>query len=421
MLAAPVDRVRKGKLPEEDAVLFWRTGGQLVSFYAPIMRDGGFVTAETVMDLQKLKTPSLLLDVERVKRNAERISRIAERNRVSLRPHIKTHKCVEVARIETAGHTGALTVSTLAEARAFASHGFSDFTYAVPIEPGKFAEAIDLIKRDVRLALMTDDPEIPAQLNDAARLAGVKPDLFLKVDCGYHRCGVEPNTKEAIEIPHLIASASYLKFAGILTHAGHSYHSRSNEELLAVARHERDVMIGLASVLRASGIEVPVISIGSTPTITSIDHLDGIDEVRPGNYIFFDAFQATLGSCRFDDCALTVLASVTHRDRTRRKVIIDAGAIALSKDRGPVEFDSDCGYGRVLDLAGNDLRLRVNALSQEHGILTATDDAIVDRLKVGTRVRVLVNHSCLAAGQHRNYNRLEGDRIVDRWEIHRGW
>jgi D-serine deaminase-like pyridoxal phosphate-dependent protein len=373
------------------------------------------------MDIQTLKTPCLLLDVERLKRNAERINGKIRDTGVRLRPHVKTHKGVEVARLQTAGHSGAITVSTLAEARAFAAHGFRDITYAVPIEPGKFAEVIEFVKGDVKLACITDDPEIPSQLNDAARQAGVKLDLFLKVDCGYHRCGVEPHTKEALTIPQQIAGASHLHFAGILTHAGHSYHCQSQAEVALVAAQERDVMTALAAHLRESGIEVPTVSIGSTPTITAVDHLDGIDEVRPGNYIFFDAFQATLGSCRFDDCALTVLAAVMHRDRERRKIALDAGAIALSKDHGAVDLDAYCGYGRVLDLAGNDLNVRVDSLSQEHGVCMVGDEATFEKLTVGTRVRVLANHSCLTAAQHSHYHVLEGERIVDRWQIHHGW
>jgi D-serine deaminase-like pyridoxal phosphate-dependent protein len=368
-----------------------------------------------------LKTPALLLDVERVKRNAERIGvRVRERG-ATLRPHVKTHKCVEVARIQTAGHSGALTVSTLAEARAFIAHGSTDITYAVPIEPGKFDEAIQLARGCEHLSLITDDAEIPARLDHAARRAGVTLDLYLKVDCGYHRCGVEPASPEAFDIPRRIMDSSNVRFAGILTHAGHSYHCRSREEVLDVARHERDLMTDFAAALRATGIPVPTVSIGSTPTITAIDHLRGIDEVRPGNYIFFDAFQASIGSCQLDDCALTVLAAVVHRDRSRRKVVIDAGAIALSKDRGAVEFDAACGYGHVLDLEGNSLGLRVGALSQEHGEISVTEENMLDRLKTGTRLRVLANHSCLTAAQHTHYHVLEGDQVVDRWEIARGW
>lgn len=340
---------------------------------------------------------------------------------VQLRPHIKTHKCIEIARMQTEGHLGAITVSTLAEARAFAAHGFDDITYAVPIDPGKFNEAVELVRQGTKLSLLTDDAEIPARLNDAACKAGVKFDVFLKVDCGYHRCGVDPNGPEALQIPRLIANSSHLRFAGILTHAGHSYNACSREQLLTIAHQERDVMVGCARRLESEGVRVPVITIGSTPTITQIDDLTGIHEVRPGNYIFFDGFQATLGSCSFDDCALTVLASVIHRSRALKKIVIDAGAIALSKDRGPVDLDPASGYGHVLDLEANDLGLRIHSVSQEHGQVKVDDDRLLDRLSVGTRVRVLANHSCLTAAQYDCYHVFENGHITDRWQIHRGW
>jgi len=372
------------------------------------------------MKLESIKTPALVLDIARVKRNARRMSQRIKQFGADLRPHVKTHKCLEVARLQTDGHSGAITVSTLAEARAFSANGFSKITYAIPIEPGKFDEAIE-ISRECELSLITDDPDLPKQLNTAARKQSVNLNLFLKVDCGYHRCGVEPTTREALEIPRQIADASNLRFAGILTHAGHSYHCQSKTELLELAKHERDSMADFADTLRKDVGDVPIVSIGSTPTITSIDHLDGVNEVRPGNYIFFDAFQATLGSCSFDDCALTVLAAVDHRDATRHKVIIDAGAVALSKDRGPVDINPKCGYGRVLDLEGNDLNVTVREMSQEHGVLFVEDPKLFDHLKVGTRVRVLANHSCLTAAQHSYYNVLDGKTVVDQWKIHSGW
>ncbi|HEX3102396.1 MAG TPA: alanine racemase [Pyrinomonadaceae bacterium] len=373
------------------------------------------------MEIETLKTPSLLLDVDRVKKNAERISNIAKSNGARLRPHIKTHKCVEVARIQTADHDGAITVSTLAEARDFSSNGFSDITYAVPIERGKFEECVEIIRRGVKLNLLTDDAETAKHLDEAAGRAGVKFDVFVKIDCGTHRVGVEPHTAEAVDIPRQLFDAKNLHFAGILTHAGHSYDVKTVEEIKAVARHERDVMVEHAAKLRGLGIEVPTVSIGSTPTINHIDHLEGIDEVRPGNYIFFDNYQATLGSCGFDDCALTVLAAVVHRNASRRKIVIDAGGIAMSKDRGPVGLDPLCGYGRVLDLDGADTELRLDTLSQEHGVIHAADDAAFDRLKIGDRIRILANHSCMTAAQHSHYNVLEDGKIIDRWEIHTGW
>ena len=373
------------------------------------------------MDIETIKTPALLLDIQRVRDNAERISNLAKRNGVRLRPHVKTHKCVEVAKIQTDGHDGAVTVSTLAEARAFGSSGFSDITYAVPIERGKFDDAIDILRGGVKLNLLTADAETSRALDDAAGQAGVTFDVFVKIDCGYHRVGVEPHTKEAIEIPRMIADSRNLNFAGILTHAGHSYNAKSRDEIAAIARHERDVMIEHAERLRAAGIEVPTVSIGSTPSITHVDHLEGIDEIRPGNYIFFDAFQATLGSCGFEDTALTVLTAVTHKDHTRRRLVVDAGAIALSKDRGPVELDPSCGYGRVLDLEGRETGLRVASLSQEHGQIEAGEIGTFDSLRVGDRLRILANHSCLTAAQHSHFNVIENGEVVDRWEIRRGW
>ena len=368
------------------------------------------------MSLNSLKTPSLVLDIERVRQNAARMSDVTKRNNVRLRPHIKTHKCIEVAKIQTAGHSAAITVSTLAEAKAFAKHGFNDITYAVPIERGKFDGAIEILNSGVKLNLLTDDLETVNQLDEAAGNAGVKFDVFVKIDCGTHRVGVEPNTEEAVEIPRLISDSKNLNFAGILTHAGHSYDVKTKDQILEVAKHERDSMRELAERLRKEGMEVPTVSIGSTPTMSMVDHLDGIDEIRPGNYIFFDNYQATLGSCTFQDTALTVLAAVIHKGRN--KLVVDAGAIALSKDRGPIGLDPSCGYGWVLDLEGNDAGMRVTGMSQEHGTITGEG---VEKYKVGDRVRILANHSCLTAAQHSHYNVLENGEIVDRWEIHRGW
>ena len=142
--------------------------------------------------------------------------------------------------------------------------------------------------------MLTDDVKTVKLLDEAAGKTGARFEVFVKIDCGTHRVGVEPHTAEAIKVPRLISDSKNLNFAGILTHAGHSYEARSKDEILAVARHERDPMVELAERLRSDGIEIPTISIGSTPTMSTIDHLKGIDEIRPGNYIFFDNFRRHL-------------------------------------------------------------------------------------------------------------------------------
>jgi D-serine deaminase-like pyridoxal phosphate-dependent protein len=373
------------------------------------------------MDIHAVKTPGLILDLARVRRNASRMTEVARRGNVRLRPHIKTHKCIEVGRLQTTGHNGAITVSTLAEATAFADQGFSDITYAVPIEPGKFAPAIELHNRGIKLKLLTDDADTVTLLNESAGAAGVVFDVFVKIDCGTHRVGVEPHRSEVIEIPRMISDAKNLNFAGLLTHAGHSYNAKTQDEILEVARHERDSMVELAERLRSQSINVPTVSIGSTPTMSVIDHLDGIDEIRPGNYIFFDAYQATLGSCSFGDTALTVLTAVIHKNKYDRKLVVDAGAIALSKDRGPVGLDPGCGYGHVLDLEGNETGMRVTGMSQEHGEIDGIDSPLFEWIKVGDRLRILANHSCLTAAQHSHYHVMDNNELVDTWKIERGW
>jgi D-serine deaminase-like pyridoxal phosphate-dependent protein len=373
-----------------------------------------------VTELAVLPTPALLLDASRMRRNVARVGTIVAQLGVRFRPHVKTHKCVEVARLQVEGHAGGIMVSTLAEARVFAEHGFHDITYGVPVERGKFAEVVALAGSGVRLGVITDDAEVPSPLADAARAAGVTVDVWVKVDCGYHRCGVDPAGEALLSLVQRIGESSHLRFAGLLTHAGHAYHARG-EALRSIATHERDVMVAAAERLRDAGVPVPAVSVGSTPTLTHVDHLRGVDEVRAGNCIFFDTTQATIGSSTLDDCVLSVLTAVVHRDRANGKVVLDAGAIALSKDRGAVDLDAGAGYGRVLDTAGTDTGLRVESLSQEHAMVRTNDTALLDRLAVGSRWRVLVNHSCLTAAQHDAYHVVEGDRVVDRWSIHRGW
>jgi D-serine deaminase-like pyridoxal phosphate-dependent protein len=377
--------------------------------------------SKAMTDLDSLITPSLILDTDRVQQNHKRMSDIVSRTGVSLRPHIKTHKCIEIARLQTARMSGGITTSTLAEAEAFAGNGFSDITYAVPIEPGKFGRVAQITRSGVTLNLVTDDLQTSVDLDKFAGEAGLKVPVFLKVDCGTHRTGVDPESGEAVSIARFISDAKHLTFAGILTHAGHSYDAPTSEEVRAVARHERDSMVHFAERLRDDWTDVPIVSIGSTPTICTVDDLEGVDEIRPGNYILFDATQAVIGSCDLSDCAVTVLSAVTHRDRSANKVVIDAGAIAMSKDRGPIDRQPGFGYGRLATLDGELLDSHLTSLSQEHGVCHVQSEADLDKLSVGTRVRILANHSCLTVAQHSHFNVLENGRVVDRWEIHRGW
>lgn len=339
---------------------------------------------------------------------------------VRLRPHVKTHKCIEGARIQTAGAFGGITVSTLAEARGFADAGFSDITYAVPVAPQKLDEVVAINSRIERLAVIVDHVDTVTAIDEWAAADRVVLPVWLKLDCGLHRAGVDPASDDAVAIARRLARSPHIDFCGLLTHAGQSYEATSRAEAAAFAVDERAAARALSARLAAADIAAPALSVGSTPTMTAADDLTGIDEIRPGNYAFFDAFQAAIGSCALDDVAFSVLATVVSVFPERHRAVIDAGALALSKDPGPTHVDPDCGFGRLVGV--EDRRplpgLRLTSLSQEHGVVEGPGAAT---LRPGARVLVIPNHSCLAAACFDRYHVVRGSRVVDEWRPIRGW
>ncbi len=357
-----------------------------------------------------LPTPALLLDLDRLETNLARMAKRARALGVSLRPHIKTHKCLEIAERQRALGASGITVSTLHEARVFADHGFDDLTWAFPVPLSRLPDAQAVAGR-ARLGLVVDTPESVAALERF----GHPFDVWLKVDCGYHRAGVDPCANASVMLARAIQASRVLRFAGILSHSGHAYHAPSRAEMAAIAEEERRVMVAFAARLREGGTAVPRVSVGSTPAMSAVERLDGVDEVRPGNYAFYDYTQSVLGSCAVTDCAVTVLASVVSSQPGARHSVVDAGALALSKDTGP-----ENGPRRTMGEIFQDYQrglLREDAclvsLSQEHGIVNA-------RMQLGERVRILPNHSCLTTACFDEYQVLRGDQVVDRWKIWRG-
>jgi D-serine deaminase-like pyridoxal phosphate-dependent protein len=370
--------------------------------------------------IDELSTPSALVDLVRLERNATRMAEKAIRLGVRLRPHVKTHKCVEAARIQTDLHFGGVTVSTLAEAKAFAAAGFTDITYAVPIAPQKIAEAADLHNEIDALNLIADHPDTVRAIEELAGSRGVVLPVFLEIDCGGGRSGVEPSSDFAHILVRLLADSDHIDFRGLLTHAGHAYRAHSRSEAFEVACEERNLMAAFAAEVRDLGISFAELSVGSTPTVRAIDDLTGITEVRPGNYLFFDAFQAAIGSCDIDDVAYSVLATVISVNIEHARAVVDAGALALSKDSGPTHVDPDCGFGVPVTIEDQHPLpgLRLISLTQEHGTLSGPG---VEALRPGTRIRILPNHSCLSAACFDRYHVLRGSEVVDEWHPARGW
>jgi len=370
--------------------------------------------------LADLATPCLLLDRGKLARNLTIMSAAVRRHGVALRPHMKTAKSAAVARLATAGEAGGITVSTLAEAEYFAGEGFRDILYAVGIAPAKLDRVAALRRAGIKLTLVTDDPETASAIAGHARSTGAAHRVLIEVDCGEHRGGISAEGDELIGVARALGSTC----AGVMTHAGHSYACRSIAEVEAVAETERQAAVTAAERLRGLGFNAPIVSVGSTPTALHARSLAGVTETRPGVYMFQDLFQVQIGSGTPETMAVTVLASVIHRRESENRVVIDAGGMALSKDRSTASAPHDYGYGLVLDSLGRQSfgEAIVERANQEHGVVTAPTPLPFDRLKVGSLVRVAPNHVCMTAAAYDRYHVVDADDAVsDIWDRVNGW
>ncbi len=377
------------------------------------------------MKLSELDTPALILDRGRLEANVARMSARARALGVDLRPHMKTSKSAEVGRLATAGHSGGITVSTLKEAEYFTEHGFTDMIYGVGISLDKLARVARLQAGGARVAVITDSLDVARGIGARAAELGARFEVLIELDTGDGRAGLGPDSEALIEIGQALDGAADVDLRGVLTHAGQSYGCREIADLEAVAESERAGAVAGAERLRAAGLPCPVVSVGSTPTARHARNLEGVTEMRPGVYVFNDVFQADIHSCALGDIAVSVLATVTGHHRARGEIVIDAGGLALSKDRSTQSGPRDIGYGLVVDAAGGASlpELHVARVSQEHGVVTAPGGALpFDALPPGARVRVLPNHACFTAAAYDGYHVVAGsDEVEAEWPRVNGW
>ena len=374
-------------------------------------------------ELKDLETPALVLDAGVMEANIARLRARLRGLGVALRPHVKTAKSIDVARRCLEGEPGGITVSTLAEAEYFASHGVRDILYAVGIAPNKLAHVLDLRRRGVRLAIIADNLEQARFAGEAARAAGERLPLLIEIDCDGHRSGMKPDAAGLVELGRAIEEGG-CALQGVMTHAGSSYNCRSTAGIEEVAEAERAAVVSAAQRLRAAGLPAPVVSVGSTPTAMHARRLDGVTEVRAGVYVFFDLVMAGISVCKVGDVALSVLATVIGHQSDKRWAITDGGWMAMSRDRGTAAQPVDQGYGLVCDLDGRPLDgVIVAEANQEHGILAhRSDPSRMPALPVGTLVRILPNHACATAAQHAGYHVVRGSRAIEaRWPRSGGW
>lgn len=377
--------------------------------------------------IHELETPALLLDRSKMERNVARMEARARELRVALRPHLKTCKSADVARRIPAALAHGITVSTTREAEYFAAHGFLDQLYAVATAPHRLARLAALVRDGVRIRLAADSADAVRWIDAAAGREGVVFEVMLEIDCGEHRSGIEPARPELVALARTLADRRTTRFAGIYTHAGHSYGAPDVAGIRTIAADERRAVCIAKDRLAIAGLAPPIVSVGSTPTATHAATLEGVTELRAGVYVFQDAFQAAIASCTLDDVATTVLATVIGHQRAHGRVLVDAGGLALSKDRSTRALDParDCGYGLVCDASGREhfASLRVADVYQEHGVLEARDGALIDfdRLPLGARVRIVPNHSCMTCSAYDAYQVVEGERVVAIWPRIHEW
>lgn len=376
--------------------------------------------------LHTIETPCLVLDVTRMERNVARLkSHLAELG-TALRPHLKTAKSVDVARRVMTSDEGPATVSTLKEAEQFAAAGVRDLIYAVGIAPGKIDRVMALRASGVDLAVILDTVEQAQLVADASRRSGTQVPALIEIDCDGHRSGVAPGDADRlIAIGRAIADNG-AELRGVLTHAGGSYSARGSSALEKCAEEERAGAVKAAETLRDAGLSCPVVSVGSTPTAHFSRDLTGVTEVRAGVFVFFDLVMAGIGVCQVDDIALSVLATVIGHQPGKGWILVDAGWMAMSRDRGTAKQEVDQGYGLVCDVDGlpYDDIVMVDA-NQEHGVIAVRpgSGARLPNLPIGMRVRILPNHACATGAQHEGYHvvRTGADRVEARWPRFAGW
>ncbi|RIA55275.1 alanine racemase [Dichotomicrobium thermohalophilum] len=377
-----------------------------------------------MLSLDSLETPCLVVDRHRLLRNAQTMLARARDLGVALRPHVKTPKSVEIARLSLGADNGPITVSTLLEAEHFAAHGFDDILYAVGIALGKLPRLAALQGRTgATIRFVLDSVAVAEAVAAFAQQGHSGLQALIEIDSGEHRSGLLPDDPALPEIAAVLADAPGVELVGVMTHAGHSYGTDDPAKIRAIADAERDAAVSAAETLRSHGHACPVVSVGSTPTVLHAGHLHGVTKARAGVYVFWDLAQASRGVCGLHDIAATVLSTVIGHNRQAGRLILDAGALALSKDVGANNFMPDAGYGFVCDAATAEhlAPLAVTEVHQEHGAVPVPDASWFDRLPIGSLVRVMPNHTCMTCAAHRGYHVLENGEVVAEWPRVNGW
>lgn len=365
--------------------------------------------------LTELRTPAVLVERPRAVTNLRRMQQLANDAGMALRPHAKTHKSPELARWQLeAGATG-ICCAKLGEAEVFADAGLTDIRLPYPLQPSN-ADRVLALQQRARVSFIVDSLEVARGWSEAMAASGARAEVLAKVDVGFHRCGIAPDPVIAVPFLTAVAALPGLRLAGILSHAGHAYHAHSEDELRMMAKAEVATMAALAHEARAAGLAIDEVSAGTTPNARHAMPAgrDTYTEFRPGNYVYFDRTMVGLGAASWDDCALSVLATVVSAPAADR-VVLDCGSKTLAAD-GARGFAGTAGHGAVFrEVAAApgqspDAHLIVERLSEEHATVRVTAGA--RPLRPGDRVRVVPNHACVVSNLVDTVWLVDGDDVA---------
>ena len=368
------------------------------------------------MQLDELATPAALIDTVRLERNIQDMQQRMNKLGVAFRPHVKTTKCIAIAQAQIAAGAQGITVSTLKEAEQFFAAGISDILYAVGMVAPKLKLAATLIQRGCALKIIADSVESASAIIAYSEVHKLPFEVWIEIDTDGHRSGVNPNSEELLAIGHIL-NQHKKTLGGVMTHAGSSYDLNTPAALQMLAEQERSLCVRAAMRLRAAGLPCPNVSIGSTPTALSAQQLEGVTEVRAGVYVFFDLVMSNVGVCSTNDIALSVLTTVIGHQVDKGWEIVDAGWMAMSRDRGTQKQSKDYGYGQICDVSGKVIDgFQLIGANQEHGILSQVNPCdeqnITSRFPVGTQLRILPNHACATGAQFPAYYMVKDQQVI---------
>jgi D-serine deaminase-like pyridoxal phosphate-dependent protein len=376
------------------------------------------------MNLKSLNTPAALIDVARMQHNIERMQQRMNALGVRFRPHVKTTKCEQVVRAQMDAGAHGITVSTLKEAEQFFASGIRDIVYAVGMAPTKLEQALALRRQGCALKIVADSVACAEAIVAFGREHDERFEVWIEIDVDGHRSGIVPDDETLLAVATTLAHGG-MNLGGVMAHAGSSYDYDTHEELVRIAEQERSGCVRAAERLRAAGLPCDVVSIGSTPTALAAEHLEGVTEVRAGVYVMFDLVMHNVGVNDTSEIALSVLTTVIGHQKEKGWAIVDAGWMAMSRDRGTQRQKRDFGYGLVCLESGEVLgEYSMSGANQEHGIVSRCgepDHDIEQRFPIGTRLRILPNHACATGAQHPAYQAVSPDGHVETWPRFYGW